>query len=30
VREWRFEPARQDGQPIEKKIAVSVTFNLFH
>jgi TonB family protein len=28
VEDWRFEPARQDGQPIEKKIGVSVTFHL--
>jgi TonB family protein len=30
VEGWRFEPARQDDQPIEKKIEVTVTFNLYN
>jgi TonB family protein len=30
VNEWRFEPALQNGQPIEKKIAIECTFHLDH
>jgi len=30
VEAWRFEPARQDGEPIEKKISVSVEFHLYN
>jgi len=28
VEQWRFEPATEDGQPIEKRIAMRLSFNL--
>jgi len=30
VQAWRFEPALDDGQPVEKKILVEVNFNFEH
>jgi TonB family protein len=28
LEQWRFEPAMQDGQPVEKRIALRLSFNL--
>jgi len=28
VEQWRFEPATEDGQPIEKRVAMRLSFNL--
>ncbi|MFZ0820928.1 MAG: TonB family protein [Candidatus Acidiferrales bacterium] len=29
IREWKFAPAMKDGKPVEKRIPISVSFNLF-
>jgi len=29
IRKWRFQPELRDGQPIEKRIYVDVTFRLY-
>ena len=28
VREWRYEPVRKDGQPVEAKLTITVNFRL--